>query len=148
MVAAARLIDSTGRKQLLLVSFAGMSVSMFLLSAMLSPRLVVMMAVVIGPGFNSWAAIVTVSATVTYVASFAIGAGPVPALLVSELFENNSVRASAMAVSMATHWFLNTIVGLVWMPLIKHVGAGPMFGVFGIVSAIGVLFSRAFVIET
>ena len=49
---------------------------------------------------------------------------------------------------MATHWFLNTIVGLVWMPLIKHVGAGPMFGVFGIVSAIGVLFSRAFVIET
>ena len=147
-VAAARLIDSKGRRQLLLVSFAGMSASMFLLSVTLSPRLVAAMTAAVGPDLGAWAAAVTVLATVCYVAAFAIGAGPVPALLVSELCENNSVRASAMAVAMATHWLLNFVVGLLFLPLIEHVGAGPLFAGFGVVCAAGVLFSKACIIET
>lgn len=38
-----------------------------------------------------------------FVFSFALGAGPVPALLLSEMFPGR-IRAKAMAVSMAVHW--------------------------------------------
>lgn len=38
-----------------------------------------------------------------FVLSFALGAGPVPGLLLAEIFPNK-IRAKAMAVCMCVHW--------------------------------------------
>ena len=38
-----------------------------------------------------------------YVFSFALGVGPVPSLLLPEIFPNR-IRAKAMAVAMCVHW--------------------------------------------
>ena len=38
-----------------------------------------------------------------FVFSFAVGAGPVPGLLLSEIFPNR-IRAKAMAFCMSVHW--------------------------------------------
>jgi hypothetical protein len=44
-----------------------------------------------------------------YVFSFALGVGPVPSLLLPEIFPNR-IRAKAMAVCMCVHWVSLVIV--------------------------------------
>lgn len=73
-VVAASLMDRAGRKQLLTLSFTGMGISMLAMAA--------------GLGFKQLAGLsstVAIVGTVAYVISFALGAGPVPGLLVPEI---------------------------------------------------------------
>lgn len=73
-VVAASLMDRAGRKQLLTLSFTGMGISMLAMAA--------------GLGFKQMAGLsstVAIVGTVAYVISFALGAGPVPGLLVPEI---------------------------------------------------------------
>ncbi len=71
---AASLMDRAGRKQLLTLSFSGMGLSMLAMAAGLGFKQL--------SGLSSSVAIV---GTVAYVVSFALGAGPVPGLLVPEI---------------------------------------------------------------
>lgn len=73
-VVAASLMDRAGRKQLLTLSFSGMGLSMLAMAAGLGLKQL--------SGLSSTVAIV---GTVAYVVSFALGAGPVPGLLVPEI---------------------------------------------------------------
>ncbi|EEF46430.1 sugar transporter, putative [Ricinus communis] len=91
-IIAMLLMDKLGRKVLLIGSFSGMAVSM---------------------GFQAFAASSSVSGTaalylsvggmLAFVFTFALGAGPVPGLLLSEILPSR-IRAKAMAVCMAVHW--------------------------------------------
>ena len=73
-VIAGSLIEKAGRVQLLTVSFTGMCISMF---AMVAGRSL--------PQLASSAGTIAFAGTVAYVLSFALGAGPVPGLLVPEI---------------------------------------------------------------
>ena len=71
---AASLMDRAGRKQLLTLSFGGMGAAMLLMAAGLGlPQL----AELSGP--------IALFGTLAYILSFALGAGPVPGLLVPEI---------------------------------------------------------------
>ncbi|CAI5521595.1 unnamed protein product, partial [Closterium sp. Naga37s-1] len=89
---AARLVDSAGRKPLLLLSFLGMGCSMLFLSAVLSL-----------PLLQPWAPLLSVIGTIAYVTAFSCGVGPIPSLLLPEIFPVE-VRAAGVAFSMAVHW--------------------------------------------
>merc|ERR1719316_2097330 len=53
---------------------------------------------------------VAVCGTLVYILAFALGAGPMPALMVPEL-NRAADRDRAMTVAMGTHWASNVLVG-------------------------------------
>ncbi|KAK8939286.1 Plastidic glucose transporter 4 [Platanthera guangdongensis] len=99
---ASSLMDRKGRKSLLLTSFVGMAASMLLLSLSFTWK-------VLAPYSGTLAVLGTllicllVSTCKSYVLSFSLGAGPVPALLLPEIFASR-IRAKAVALSLGMHW--------------------------------------------
>ncbi|PIA63617.1 hypothetical protein AQUCO_00201156v1 [Aquilegia coerulea] len=97
---ASSLMDKQGRKSLLMISFSGMAASMLLLSLSFTWK-------VLAP----YSGTLAVLGTVLYVLSFSLGAGPVPALLLSEIFPSR-IRAKAVALSLGMHWVSNFVIGI------------------------------------
>jgi sugar porter (SP) family MFS transporter len=134
--AAARALDRAGRKPLLLWSFAGMGVSLAMLSAALTL-----------PALEAFAGPLSFLGTLSYVAAFAAGAGPVPALLVAELYPP-ALRGKGQSVAMASHWVCNFVVGQSFLNAVQAYGIGGVYAFFAGVCALGVAFVAGLVTET
>ncbi|KAF9083314.1 Solute carrier 2, facilitated glucose transporter member 2, partial [Mortierella sp. AD031] len=124
------LIDRTGRRTLLLISFAGVSFSSILL--------------VIGAYCD--VGILVVVAVFLYTAAFAIGLGPIPWLLLSELLPTYAL-SSASSVATAVNWGTNFVIGLIFPSLNKGLG-NATFILFAAITAFGFLYTWFFVPET
>lgn len=99
-VPAMLLMDYLGRKVLILASIIGMAATSILLAI----------------GLNGHHQIMSAISIIAFVASFSIGLGPVPFLLISELVPPPAVAAlSSLAVS--TNWVTNFFVALFFLPL-------------------------------
>ncbi|KAL0346607.1 UNVERIFIED_CONTAM: putative plastidic glucose transporter 2 [Sesamum calycinum] len=133
---ALALMDKLGRKALLLCSFFGMAVCTVLqvLATALSAS-------------NPTAFYLSVGGMLLFVLMYAVGAGPVPGLLLPEIFPSR-IRAKAMAVSMAVHWVLNFFVGLLFLRLLDVMGPGPLYSTFGAFCLLAVVFVKRNVLET
>ncbi|KAM1361023.1 hypothetical protein COP2_026870 [Malus domestica] len=130
------LMDKVGRKLLLLWSFFGMAMSMGLQVAAAS--------------FNSSGSgslYLSVGGMLMFVLTFALGAGPVPGLLLPEIFPNR-IRAKAMAVCMSVHWVINFFVGLLFLQLLEQLGPQLLYSIFGAFCMMAVVFVKRNVIET
>lgn len=135
-VVAAGLMDKAGRKQLLEMSFTGMGVCMLA------------MALGLGiPSLSSFAGLVALVGTLGYIASFAMGVGPVPGLLVPEITASR-VRGRAVSAAMGTHWVCNFVIGQVFLSAVKAFGVPIVYAFFSGVCALAVLFTKKFVVET
>ncbi|WP_067455015.1 sugar porter family MFS transporter [Actinomadura macra] len=129
---AIRLIDRAGRRDLLLWSFAAMAVTMGLL----------------GLAFVAdWDPVLTLLFMVLYIAGFAGGVGPVFWTLIGEIFPPSASATGASACT-AMNWASNFTVSLVFLPAVGLIGEGETFWVFGVISALGLLFTVRFVPET
>ncbi|XP_023527528.1 probable plastidic glucose transporter 3 isoform X2 [Cucurbita pepo subsp. pepo] len=135
-IVAMILMDKLGRRVLLLGSFSGMVVSMGL-------------QVVGASSFPSSTEAFYLSAggMLLFVLTFSLGAGPVPSLLLSEIFPGQ-IRAKAMAFCMSVHWVINFFVGLLFLPLLEQIGAQILYTVFGAFCLISVIFVKRNVVET
>jgi hypothetical protein len=78
---------------------------------------------------------------------FALGAGPVPGLLLPEIFPD-CIRAKGMAVAMCVHWMANFVVGLMFLQLLKTLGTGLLYTFFTLVCLAAALFVKQNVVET
>ena len=134
--AAARALDRAGRKPLLLWSFAGMGASLAVLSAALTL-----------PALEALAGPLSFLGTLSYVAAFAAGAGPVPALLVAELYPP-ALRGKGQSVAMASHWVCNFVVGQTFLAAVQAYGIGGVYAFFAAVCGLGVAFVATLVPET
>lgn len=112
-VLAVLLLDWVGRKPLLVISCAGMAVSLAAEGWYWDQ----------GSTFTHHHAVVGLACTLAYLAAFEIGIGPVTWLLISELFPLR-VRSKAMAVSTMANWILNFLVSYFYLTMIEP-------GVFG-----------------
>ncbi|KAK8669591.1 hypothetical protein V6N13_107017 [Hibiscus sabdariffa] len=121
-VIASSLMDKQGRKNLLIASFAGMVL-------------------------DSYSGMLAVVGTVLYVLSFSLGAGPVPALLLPEIFASR-IRAKAVALSLGTHWISNFVIGLYFLSVVDKFGIGAVYMVFATVCGLAVLYIGGAVVET
>ncbi|KAG0088827.1 hypothetical protein BGZ93_010226 [Podila epicladia] len=124
------LIDRVGRRTLLLGSMAGVTISSILL--------------VIGAYCNI--DVLVVVSVFLYTAAFAIGLGPIPWLLLSELLPTYAL-SPASSVATAVNWGTNFVIGLVFPTLNNALGNGT-FILFATLTGIGFLYVWFFVPET
>ncbi|XP_057863120.1 plastidic glucose transporter 4 [Cryptomeria japonica] len=133
---ASSLMDKQGRKSLLMTSFTGMAASMLLLSLSLSWKVL-----------SPYSGTLAVLGTVLYVLSFSLGAGPVPALLLPEIFASR-IRAKAVALSLGMHWVSNFIIGLYFLSVVNKFGISKVYLGFASVCLLAVIYVMNNVVET
>jgi sugar porter (SP) family MFS transporter len=129
------LIDSLGRRQLLLWSLGGMAVTLFVLCA----------AFFTGTsGQIAWIAVISVAA---YVGFFAIGLGPVFWLLIAEIFPL-ALRGRAMSLATVSNWGFNLIVSATFLNIVGAIGSAGAFLVYGVLTLVAFAFVVGMVPET
>lgn len=133
---ASSLMDRQGRKSLLIISFAGMAASMMLLSFSFT-----------WSALAPYSGTLAVLGTVLYVLSFSLGAGPVPALLLPEIFASR-IRAKAVALSLGMHWISNFVIGLYFLSVVNKFGISTVYLGFSGVCLLAVLYIAGNVVET
>ncbi|KAI0721492.1 general substrate transporter [Cerioporus squamosus] len=121
------LIDRMGRKKLLSLSATG---AIFSLLA-------------VGFGLDSGAITLASVAVMTFIASFAIGIGPVPFVMIPEVSPHQAVSALS-SIGLSLNWIANFLVGLVFLPLrnlLSHGNADKEGRVFYVFAALLAFFT-------
>src|SRR6184192_2547058 len=133
-VLAMYLVDRAGRRPLLLIGIAGMIVTLGVLG--LSFRY--------PSGQLAWIAVICLMG---YVASFAIGLGPIFWLLIAEIYPLK-IRGVAEGTAATFNWASNLIVSLTFLTLVEKLGASSTFFLYTLASVASWLFAYYFVPET
>jgi len=119
--AFAPLTDSRlGRKGCLLSSIAGMSVS----------------AILLGIGIRAGIKVLSAVCVLTFVASFALGLGPVPFILASELVDTKGVSAT-QSWALAGNWIATFLVAQFFPIVNEKLGKGITYFIF---AGLGLVF--------
>jgi hypothetical protein len=99
------------------------------------------------PALQPYSGTIAVVGTIAYVLSFALGAGPVTALLIPEL-NPASTRARAVSAAFVSHWVCNVMVGQTFMIGVQAYGLPAVYAFFGAVSFAAVAYVKTQVPET
>lgn len=124
------IVDRLGRKVLLLASLFGMTI--------------MSVVIVIGSVYDKGP--VVVAGVMLFVATFAIGLGSIPWLIMPELFPTRTV-AAASALCMGMNWFANFAVSLLF-PYVLALTKQFTFVIFAAITLGGGLFVLTFLPET
>lgn len=127
------LIDKVGRKALLLVGSASMSICL----------------IVIGIAFQTGHAAgpLVLIFILLYVASFAISLGPVVWVIMSEIFPNR-IRGKATAIAAMALWAADYLVSQSFPPMLSSTGPAATFWIYGGMALLAFLFTWRVVPET
>lgn len=129
---AIRLVDRVGRKKLLLLGGAGMGISLL----------------IVGMSFYfSWTGYVLLFFILTYVACFAASFGPVPWVVLSEIFPIK-LRGVAMSVATLSVWVAVYFVTQLFPILLESIGPAQTFWIFFAVSVMAFYFVWNYIPET
>jgi SP family galactose:H+ symporter-like MFS transporter len=128
------LLDRVGRRPLLLASLGGMSLSLTALG----------LGFAVGGAALKWIGVLSLA---IYIASFAIGLGPVFWLLISEIFPLK-IRGQAASVATMANWLSNFLVSLTFLSLLNRLGSVWTFLLYAVLSLAGLWFCVRFVPET
>ena len=131
---AMALIDRIGRRKLLFIGFAGAALSLGFI------------AFATGTGMENgqW---LTLTGLVLYIASFAIALGPLPWVMMSEIFPL-SVRGLGMGAASLANWGFNFLVVLTFPILLSSLGLAGVFSIYALVCVAGLFFTARYVPET
>ncbi|WP_067481514.1 sugar porter family MFS transporter [Actinomadura hibisca] len=134
-VLAILLLDRVGRRTLLIAGTAGLTAALALLAAFF------------GFGWQQEAPWLALAALVLFIASFAVGLGPVFWLMISEIFPL-AVRGPAMAVCSLANWAANFLVSYYFLQLVDAIGRAWTFWLYAGLAVAGIVFFVARVPET
>ncbi|HWB37996.1 MAG TPA: sugar porter family MFS transporter [Rugosimonospora sp.] len=136
------LIDRIGRKPLLLIGAAGMTVSLVTMA--------ICFATATGSGddlkLGSAAGPIALVAANVYVFAFGMSWGPAVWVLLGEMF-NNKIRATALAVAAAAQWLANWLISTTF-PTLADIGLAFAYGLYAAFALLAFVFVRAAVRET
>jgi|TARA_R100001143_G_scaffold63332_1_gene69770 SP family galactose:H+ symporter-like MFS transporter len=128
------LIDRIGRRRLLFLGFVGTALGLG------------MIAVGAATGIQSLD-ILAVIGMALYIAAFAASIGPLPWVMMAEIFPSH-VRGMAMGVTSLTNWGFNFLVVFSFPVLVSALGLGGVFGIYALVCVAGVIFTYLRIPET
>jgi sugar porter (SP) family MFS transporter len=133
-VLAMFLIDRFGRRPLLIVGFAGTAATMLVIAiAVVNPTLVPSELVIV--------------MLMLYIAAFAISLGPLPHVMMSEVFPLR-VRGPGMSMASISNWGFNFVVVFAFPLMLAGPGLAATFTLFAVICLGGILFTLARVPET
>jgi MFS family permease len=130
---AMRFLDRWGRRPMLLTAAGGMAISLTILIFALHAS-----------GLSTW---VVLGSIISYTAFFAFGMGPVPWVVISEIFPNK-IRGRAASVATSALWSGTLLVTFTFLSLIRALGVSGTFAIFAILSAFSFVFIWVMVPET
>lgn len=133
------LIDRAGRRSLLVIGFIGTAIGLAMLAYAAD-----MAAEHAISGLSATLGFVGV---VLYIAAFAIALGPIPYVMMSEIYPLR-VRGPGMAMASIANWGFNYIVVLLFPMALAGVGLSATFAFFALVCALGLVFTLVLVPET
>jgi MFS transporter, SP family, galactose:H+ symporter len=133
-VLAMFLIDRLGRRPLLVIGFLGAAVTM----------LVIALGVIFPNAVPSW---LIIAMLLLYIASFAVAIGPLPHLLMSEIFPLR-VRGPGMSMASLSNWGFNFLVVFAFPLMLAGPGLAFTFTVFAVICLGGIAFTLTRVPET
>ncbi|MCP5491951.1 MAG: MFS transporter [Chlamydiales bacterium] len=128
------LLDRVGRRPLLLVGVAGMTLSLLALATTFWLNI---------PS-ESYLSVISL---MLYVAAFAIGLGPVAWLIISEIYPHQ-IRGRAMSLAIFANWVSNYIVSLTFLTLIEKITSAGAFFLYAAICGFAFYFVFRFVPET
>jgi sugar porter (SP) family MFS transporter len=133
-LAGMALIDRIGRRKLLYVGFAGTAVGlgMIAIGAMTGAQSLDILAVL---------------GLLIYIGSFAASIGPLPWVMMSEVFPSK-VRSLAMSATTISNWAFNFLVVFSFPALVASMGLGGVFALYTLACLAGLYFTWKFVPET
>jgi MFS transporter, SP family, galactose:H+ symporter len=133
-ILAMYLIDKIGRRPLLVLGFLGTAATMLTIAvAVVNPTLV-----------PAWVIIV---ALMLYIASFAISIGPLPHVLMSEIFPLRA-RGPGMSMASISNWGFNFVVVFTFPLMLAGPGLAFTFTLFAVICLGGIVFTLTRVPET
>lgn len=127
-IVAVLLLDRVGRRRLLLIGTVGLTVSIIFLGVFFA-----------SPGLQQHASYLALLALLVYIASFAVGLGPVFWLMISEIYPTG-IRSKSMSVATVFNWAANFVVAGTFLTLISLISRQGTFFVFGGFGILALLF--------
>lgn len=134
------MVDKAGRRVLLLLSIAIMTVSLTALGAFFFLRDV-------DPKLAQTLGWLPLTSLCVFIISFALGFGPIPFMMISEIY-SKEIKAIASPITGAFNWSLVFVLTLTFEPISKAIGIGQVFWIFAGFSFVGVFFIFFMVPET
>src|SRR5262249_27721444 len=135
-IVAVLLLDKVGRRIFLLAGTAGVLVSLVGLGLFFQFGAIKQAA--------GWLALTSL---LVYIASFAIGLGPIFWLMIAEIFPLK-IRAAAMSVCTVGNWGFNFLVSFTFLQLISVAGNGGAFFTYAGIAVLAIAFFAWKVPET
>ncbi len=132
------LIDKVGRKPLMYAGLIGMVLALTVLGIAF---------MTLENSASSKIGTITVIAVWIYIACFAFSFGPIPWLMMTEIFPL-SVRARAVSIATMTSWGGNLIVSFTFLSLLQYIGPSYTFWIYALVGVLGFIFVWKLVPET
>lgn len=127
-------LDKVGRRKFLLIGTGAMAVFLIIVTFAFFTE-------------SHLIDIISILSLMAYVASFALGLGPVTWVVLSEIFPLR-VRGKAMSVAFVINWTCNYFVAYTFLDLLDHLGGHGTYLLYALICAIGFWFIYRFVPET
>ncbi|XP_048210071.1 solute carrier family 2, facilitated glucose transporter member 12 [Perognathus longimembris pacificus] len=96
------------------------------------------------PAVLKW---LSLASLLVYVAAFSIGLGPMPWLVLSEIFPGG-IRGRAMALTSSMNWGINLLISLTFLTVTDLIGLSLVCFIYTVMSLLSVLFVILFIPET
>lgn len=132
-IVAMIFLDRWGRRVILMIASAGMGLSLTLLVAALS--------------FHSSSAGFMLASILLYVSFFALGMGPGPWLIISEIFPTK-IRGRAASIATSALWTSTLVVTFTFLTLVNVLNLSGTFAIYGALSFVCFFYVWRFVPET
>ena len=141
---AIALVDKWGRKPLLLVGSAGMTLFLGILAVVFG------MSAVSADGnlqLSPTAGLVALFSANLYIIAFGMSWGPVMWVMLGEMFPNQ-IRGAALAVAGFSQWGTNFLVTITFPVFLKVIGLGGAYGLYAGFALLSFFFVKAAIRET
>ncbi|KAG5311729.1 TRET1 protein, partial [Acromyrmex insinuator] len=138
-VVAAMIVDRAGRKPLLIFSSSVMLISLVALGLYFNTKMT-------GSDVSNLGWLPLTSLTL-FMISFSVGMGPIPWMLMGELFPAET-KAVASGIAVMLNWFLVFLVTKTFPAMNEGLGADVTFWIFATIMALGTVFTYFYVPET
>lgn len=136
---AALIVDRAGRKPLLIFSSSVMLISLVALGLYFNIK-------ASGSDVSNLGWLPLTSLTL-YMISFSVGMGPIPWMLMAEIFPAET-KAVASGIAVMLNWFLVFLVTKTFPAMNDGLGADVTFWIFATIMAVATAFTYFFVLET